>query len=173
MNTYIEIGKTHKTRGVAGELKYSVSDTYWEDFLKAEVLFIDVSGLKTPFFVESVKTGRQEVLKLEDVDALEEAHALSNKVIFMRQSDLFTKKMEEEVPLTSMFDILPGYLMVDKKAGEIGGILEILEFPQQIMAVVQFGEKEILIPLNDSFIQEINQVDKKMLVELPEGLLDL
>ena len=172
MDTYIKIGKTHKTRGVAGELKYSVSDEYWDDFLGADVLFIEVGSLKTPFFVENIKAGNQEVMKLEDVDSLEAAGALTNKVIFMRESDL-SEKQVEEVPLTSMFDILPGYLMIDKKAGNVGEILEIMEFPQQIMASVQFGKKEILIPLNDDFIQDINQQKKEMLMELPEGLLEL
>lgn len=172
MDVYINIGKTHKTRGVIGELKYSVSDEYWEDFLKAEVLFIEVSGRKTPFFVETIKTDNQEVLKLEDVDSLEAAGALTNKVIFMRESDLSEKDVQE-MPLTSMFDILPGYLMEDEKAGEIGEIIEILEFPQQIMALVQFGKKEILIPLNDSFIQDIDQKKRRMLMKLPEGLLEL
>ena len=33
--------------------------------------------------------------------------------------------------------------------------------------------KEILIPLHDNFLKEVNRKEKKIIVETPEGLIDL
>ncbi len=172
MEKYIQIGNVRKTHGVSGELKYTVDDEYWEDFLEADVLFVDVRGRKTPYFVEGIKTGSLPLMKFEDIDSREEAGIIANKALFMRSSDL-EERTTEEVDVADMFDLLPGYLIVEAEAGEVGAIKEVLEFPQQIMAVVDYKEKEILIPLNDVFIQNIDQQKQVIGMKLPEGLLEL
>jgi 16S rRNA processing protein RimM len=62
---------------------------------------------------------------------------------------------------------------LDEQRGELGEIVEIHEYPQQYVAVVPHQFREILFPLNDDFIKEID-VEKGILhVSLPEGLIDL
>ncbi|MEM6699798.1 MAG: hypothetical protein AAF599_15455 [Bacteroidota bacterium] len=55
----------------------------------------------------------------------------------------------------------------------IGVIEEVIEMPQQEMAVINYKDKEVLIPMNEDFILEILEEEKILKVELPEGLLDL
>jgi 16S rRNA processing protein RimM len=43
--------------------------------------------------------------------------------------------------------------------------------PQQTMASMVYQNKEVLFPINDQFVKSIDQAAKKILVELPDGLL--
>jgi 16S rRNA processing protein RimM len=172
MEKYIQIGFVGKTHGVNGELKYNVEDEYWEDFFDAQVLFVEIAKRKTPFFVEEITTGGLALLKFEDIQSREDAIPLTNKELYMRESDLAERK-PEELNLDEMLDLLTGFMVVDEEVGEVGVIKEVLEFPQQVMAVLDYQEKEILIPLNDEFIQSIDQKNKGILMNLPEGLLEL
>lgn len=172
MDKYIEIGFAGKTHGVSGELKFSVEDDYWDDFEKADVLFLEVGGRKTPFFVESIKSGNLLLVKFEDISSREAANDLTNRPVFMRQKDV-TSKTIDSVRVEDMFDLLPGFFINQTNGEPVGKINEVLEFPQQIMAVVDYDGKEVFIPLNDVFIKDIDQEQRILLMELPEGLLDL
>lgn len=55
----------------------------------------------------------------------------------------------------------------------MGEILEVKEYPQQFLATVNYKETEVLIPLNEAFILEIDMDKKVVKFDLPEGLLEL
>ena len=55
----------------------------------------------------------------------------------------------------------------------IGKIIDIIENKNQDLFVVVFNEKRILIPLVDEFVVKIDNDNKKILMNLPEGLTDL
>ncbi len=57
--------------------------------------------------------------------------------------------------------------------GDLGPIIRIEEYPQQEIAVCIFNEKEVMIPLNPDFIESIDDVQKSILVSLPDGLIDV
>ena len=63
-------------------------------------------------------------------------------------------------------------LMVDALLGEIGIIDEVLEMPQQEMAFLKYKERDVLVPLNEQFIQSIDEANRQVMVDLPDGLLD-
>jgi 16S rRNA processing protein RimM len=52
-------------------------------------------------------------------------------------------------------------------------VQEIVEYPYQSLAKVFYGERELLIPLVDEIIVEINDKKKLLLVNMPEGLIDI
>jgi 16S rRNA processing protein RimM len=45
--------------------------------------------------------------------------------------------------------------------------------PQQEMAFVIHNGREVLIPLNESLIVSVDRENKTLLMDLPEGLLDM
>jgi 16S rRNA processing protein RimM len=44
--------------------------------------------------------------------------------------------------------------------------------PQQEMAFLDYRGREVLIPLNEQLIISIDETQKHILMDLPEGLLD-
>jgi 16S rRNA processing protein RimM len=63
-------------------------------------------------------------------------------------------------------------MLVDAQAGPVGPIEEVLEMPQQEMALVRYKGRETLIPLNTHFIQRVDTERREVLVDLPDGLLE-
>jgi 16S rRNA processing protein RimM len=174
MDEYIEIGYTKKCHGVKGELKIQVEDNYLEDFLKAKVVFIEIKGRHVPHFIENVRSGNDLLLKLEEVDSKNVAHELTSKTMFLQPKQVLKKEEREfEVESNLEFEKYVDYTIWDMEQGEIGKIKEVVEFPQQEMAIIFQNEKEILIPLNESLIEKIEDKKQCIYMNLPEGLLEL
>jgi 16S rRNA processing protein RimM len=63
--------------------------------------------------------------------------------------------------------------MVDVNYGEVGFITGINESTAQPLFEVNKNGVEIFIPMIDDFIKKIDRKNKSVLVETPEGLIDL
>lgn len=172
---YITIGRTRKAHGLTGELKMSIEDRYLEDFMKNERIFLEVKGLKLPYFIDSVRGGGELIVKLEEVDDRDAATVLQAREIMLREQDILAEEerefeVEEEQGL--VYEYLTGFLMIDNERGEIAPITEVLEMPQQEMAFLTYKGREILIPLNEQFVQRVDAEQQRVYVDLPDGLLD-
>lgn len=170
----VPIGRTNKTHGVDGTLRITVKDVFLDDFVAAEVVFLEVGGQAAPFFIEDRWGGDPLYLKLEEVDSREDARPLTNKVLSLRQEDISTTGNEEkEVIDPSSYARWIGYTLKDETLGEIGRIEEIIELPQQFLAGLIYKDQEVMIPLHPELILQLSHKDKTVLMNLPEGLLDL
>ena len=170
---YIKIGFTKKTVGTKGALKITIEPKYLEDISKTDVVFLKL-GNYIPFFIENVKLSNSSTILFEDVTSETEAAPFASKEIYLRDSDILSEdertKVEED-PLE--FGHLNGFVIHDIHEGKIGLIIEIQQFPQQEMAIVIFNDREIMIPLNDNFILDVDSEQKIVNMELPDGLLGL
>ncbi|TWR29824.1 16S rRNA processing protein RimM [Mucilaginibacter pallidiroseus] len=163
------IGSVLKTKGLKGELQLYID---FEDIEKVKFnsLFIDIVGKLVPYFVSSIKylQKNQAYLFLEDVDSIEKASMLAKKDIYL-PNKLKPKKKKEEFTLKDV----KGFIAVDETHGELGEIMDVLEYPQQLIAQVQFNGKEVLFPLNVEIIKGIDVEGGEIYIDLPEGLLDV
>ncbi|MBL7806690.1 MAG: 16S rRNA processing protein RimM [Saprospiraceae bacterium] len=172
---YIVIGRTRKAHGLTGELKVSVEERFLEDFLKNERIFIEIKTAKIPYFIDKVRGGGDIILKLEDVDDRDAAIALQSRDILLREQDIIPDHLREFEPETEdelQYGFLEGYTLIDQNLGTIALIKEVLEMPQQEMAFMDFQGREVLVPLNEQLIVSIDETNKKLLMNLPDGLLD-
>ncbi len=161
----IKIGKVLKTHGYKGHLKVFIDEFYMHDFEEMKAIFIN----KLPYFIvtKDINSDSQAIISLEDIDNKEKAHPLQGKDIFAKDDDLSEILDGEE------FDELVGYEITDKNIGSIGKIEAIVEMPFQFLAKVLKDKKEILIPLNDDFILNINDQKKIVEMQLPDGFLKI
>ncbi|MCC6460624.1 MAG: 16S rRNA processing protein RimM [Saprospiraceae bacterium] len=168
---YKQIGYSQKTHGVAGELKIFIEEPYEDLFVDQDRIFLDIKGTKQPFFIESIRGKAEFIVKFEDVNNREAAQLMQSRGLFLPAHEV-PDALEAEEP-TLEYAGLVGYLLVDEDLGDIGRIEEILEMPQQEMAVLQYKGREALVPLNPQFIRAIDKAAQTVRVALPEGLLDL
>ena len=63
----------------------------------------------------------------------------------------------------------------DEECGHVGRVLDIQEMPGQVMMVVETlpDKKEVLIPLVEDFIVDVDEASRIILMSLPQGLLEL
>ena len=167
---FVKIGHTKKTYGTKGEMKVFVEDAYVDDFLGASVVFLEIGGKKLPFFIEEIRESGDILVKFEDVDDKNTAVSFSSKKMFLRDTDL-TVAPEEVTEMKYRY--LEGFTLIDEESGEIGKIEAVYELPQQEMAEVTYQGKQVLIPLNEKLILQIDKKAGQVIMQLPDGLLSL
>jgi 16S rRNA processing protein RimM len=163
------IGYITKTRGLKGEVQLFFE---YEDpeALDLDVVFADINGKMVPFFTSSYKlqTNNTGYFSFDDVDHIDKAQVLLRKKIYLPLAKK-PEKAEDEFYYTD----LVGFEVTDEKLGLLGAIMEVHEYPQQFVATVTYNEREIMFPLSEDFIQEIDGEGRRLTVNLPEGLLDV
>jgi 16S rRNA processing protein RimM len=165
--TKVKIGFINKLQGYKGEVQCIIERGYVEDYADEKFLFIMLDGIAVPWAVEEIKDKRgAAVIKFMDVNDEEYAKRFIDAEVFVERR---SKKNIEEPNWKN----LAGYEVVDKTHGSLGVIKSIEEFPQQLIATVLLKEKEVLIPLNEDFLEKVNDEQKKLFLNLPEGLIDL
>ncbi|WP_432714002.1 ribosome maturation factor RimM [Pedobacter sp.] len=163
------IGYITKTKGLKGELQL-----YFEydapELLDLDVVFAEINGKMVPFFVSTYKLQNNSTgnFYFDDVDHIDKAQVLVKKKIYIPLD-----KMPDREDEDFHYNDLVGFTVSDETHGELGEILEVNEYPQQFVATVSFKSKEVLFPLNEDMIIEIDEDKQTLLVDLPEGLLDL
>ncbi|MEM9847509.1 MAG: ribosome maturation factor RimM [Bacteroidota bacterium] len=166
-----QIGKILKAHGLKGEMKCAIEEAFLEDALQAEAFFLQQKGQHLPYFIQSLRVGNATILALEEIDSKEIAMSFRNAPIFMRTADLLP--IEDRNINNLLYDQYEGFQLKDTERGIIGVIEEVLEMPQQEMAVVHYRNKEVLIPLHEAMILNVSEEEKILEVVLPEGLLEL
>ena len=165
---YVKIGNLLKPVGTRGEIKTDIPDEFLEDFVDAAHVFILINGSYVPYFIESVRETNQILVKFEDMDDPEEASTVSQKDIFMEEKNITSTEFANQKDKEQLLD----YTIISNREN-IGTIIAVEIFPQQIMAVVQKDSKPFYLPLVDQFIVEINEEDKIIYMDLPDGILDI
>lgn len=174
MKDHIQVGYTRKPFGVNGQLKLKIEPNFLEDVLKAEVLFIEISGQQVPHFVEDFQEAGELVVNLEDVESREQAAKLGSRPVFLRPTDIIPPE-EKEIPLETIEPHLKylNYYIEEVELGKIGQIVRIEVFPQQEMAFVDYDGREVMIPLHPSFVVQEDPKRRVLVLALPEGMLEI
>ncbi len=63
--------------------------------------------------------------------------------------------------------------VTDQNYGDLGPISAVLEYPNQAVLQVFVDQKEVLIPISNEIIINVDREANKMTVKAPEGLLDV
>lgn len=163
------IGYITKTKGLKGEVQlFFECEDYQE--LDLDVIFIEVNGKMVPYFVASHKLydNSTGLFYFDDLDHVDKAQALVKKKAYLPLS-----KKPERDDSEFYYTDLKGFTVIDEQLGTLGEIVEVNEYPQQFVATVVYQEKEVLFPLNEDFIVEIDDEENILTTDLPEGLLDI
>ena len=169
MAGYLSIGKIVAVHGLKGELllKHELGKKTSLKGLQA-VFIEDKKDSFIPWFIESttIKSDEEIYLKLEGIDTREAASKLTRKKIWLPETD-YKKFASKNSPAG-----LLGYTIIDQ-GQSLGPILEVIEQPHQLLCRLDIQGKEVLIPLHEDSLEKVDHRKKLVLVELPEGLLDI
>lgn len=135
-----------------------------------KVLFIEIDGGLAPFFTTQMELSGDDTFRIffEDWDDPVKAQRLVGCSAFLPLMKLSGLQDDQ-----FYYHDLIGYLLTDKKLGNIGAITEIFETPEQTLLQVFCKDAEILVPLADDFFVTINKAKKELTLDLPDGLIDL
>lgn len=157
-------GTVVKTHGTKGEVKIStdikVKLTEWA--------FLEIREKPVPFYIQHVnQTQPNEFLvTLQDVSTVEQAQEL------LSLSVLVPKTKGKRKASTNEFN-LNGFMLIDVNVGEIGEVVGIEELPQQTMLVAHYKQQQIMIPLVEAFIHDVDEEKEIIYLSLPDGFLEI
>ena len=169
MKEYFKIGKLVAVHGLQGELLLKHELGKKTSLKGLQAIFIeDKKNSFLPWFIESAKIKSEEeiYLKLEGINSREAAIKLTQKEIWVPEID-FKKFAAKTAPAS-----LLGYTIISDNE-PLGEILELIEQPHQLLCRLEIKGKEVLIPLHEASLQKIDHKKKEVLVELPDGLLEI
>jgi len=171
MEKYMSVGRLGKVHGLGGFLRLRMDDDqYVDDAARAGVLFVGDEWAPLPYFIMEIKDDPTLLIQFEEVESREAAEKLAGELLFLRERDLTV--IAHDAPEED-FTFLIGYTIEEVNAGEVGTIEQVVEYPQQWMAILPYAGREILIPLHDDLVEDIDTEGKVIRMNLPEGLLEL
>ena len=140
-----------------------------EPYNKIKTFFLESNGQLHPHKATQISINKNIArVHFENTNDMNAALLLVKRKVYLPLKDL--PKLDKT---KVFFHDIVGYLVVDAHHGELGTIGDIIEMPQQAIAKVMKGNKEILFPLNKDFIEKVDHKEKKIFVSLPEGLVDI
>ena len=164
------LGKIVRKYSFKGELLAKLDTDEPEMYTKLESVFVDFNPNLVPFFIESAQLHKSTLLrfKLEDVDTEEDADDLIGADLYL-PLDLLPKLEGSKF----YFHEVIGFTAIDESFGEIGTIKNVNDTTSQAIFEIEREGKEILIPIIDDFIKKLDRDQKTILLQVPEGLIDL
>ena len=115
------------------------------------------------FFINEISKKNPYIVNIVDVDTLEDAQRFLSKSVYLPALET----LEEEE------DSFVGFEVLDTNIGSLGVVKEIMENAAQDIIVVAYQGKDLMIPFVEELIEEINETNRTILFNLPEGLINL
>jgi 16S rRNA processing protein RimM len=165
------LGKVTKPNGYLGGVNIYLDVDEPHEYEELGAVFIEDRNSLIPYFIKNINIHTSKntaVVYFEDIEDFDAAQALVNKHLYLPMSSLPKLKGNQ-----FYFHEIVGYQIIDQKEGNLGEIKEVLDYPNQALFQTFYKNKEVLIPINDDIIQKVDRKKKEILVQLPEGLLDV
>lgn len=166
-----KIGKIGKPHGVKGEVSLMFEDDVF-DRVDADYLVLLIDGILVPFFFEEYrfKSDETALVKFCDIDTKEQAQELTGCDVY------FSRKLSEDGREDMSLNEAENFKLLDANNGNslIGTVKSVDYSTVNTLFNVETPDgKEIMIPASEDFIVDIDTEKHFIVVDLPEGLLDL
>jgi len=162
------LGRVTKPFGFKGEMVLFLDVDSPDDYATLDSVFVEMKNGLVPYFIKSLRiNGNKAVAMFEDLTA-EQAAALAGHDMYL-PLDLLPKLTGNQF----YFHEVKGFRVVDDQYGDIGVIDSIIEYPAQPLFQIMNGTTEILIPVIDQVIKEVDRDNKTIYISAPNGLIDL
>lgn len=164
-NEVYKIGRIGKPHGISGEVTLRFSDDVF-DRVDADYLVLMVDGILVPFFIEEYRFRSDEValVKFEDIDTKDRASELTGCDVF------FPRHLADAGDDVLTWSQIVGYDIVDVLTDKTIGRIEAVD-ETTINTLLELSDGT-LIPAADEFIEDIDHEERKLMMRLPEGLVN-
>ena len=169
----IAIGHYNKPHGLAGELSATLDVD--ADVLSAlSCLVSEVDGIYVPFFVNACRSKSAEtvLITIDGIASEHEAAILVNHDIYALKRE-FSEASDDADADGYPLDYFIGYQLRDNDGTLVGVITDVDEQTENAIFIITRGDTELMVPANDDLIVEFDTDKREMVMDLPQGLIDL
>ena len=169
----IAIGRYNKPHGVVGEISATI-DVDIETLDNLSCLVSDIDGIFVPFFVDACRPKSSEtvLLIIDGIESEKEASRLVNHDIFALKREFMAASMDDDADAYPL-DYFIGFVLMDSDNTRVGEIIAVDEQTENAIFIVDRDGEELMVPATDDLIVEFDMDKKVMVMDLPQGLLDL
>lgn len=164
------LGKVVRKHSFRGEVVIKLDTDEPDLYQDMDAVFIEAGNNFIPFFIEKslLQKGNQLRVKFEGFNTEEDADSIL--------------KCDVYLPLTLLpkltgnkfyYHEVIGFTIEDTNYGNVGSLTAVNDQTAQPLFIIENIDKEILIPMIDDFIKKVDRTNKKIIVETPEGLIDM
>lgn len=163
---FLEVGKIINTHGLRGEVKIMTWTDYPEDFEKLEYVLAMQRGKESRLDIENIKYQKNNIIvKFKQLKVIEEAEIYKNAVL--------------KVPREALGELPEGvYYIADligcevsDESGVIGKLYDVFSTgSNDVYDIKREGKRNLLVPIIDGVLQNVDIENKKILIKVPEGL---
>lgn len=171
------IGYVSKTHGIKGELNIQLDTDYNpEDF---RFLVFEMESIFVPFEIVSSRGQgvANRLVALKGIETVEDARPLVGKTAFVLKRELvehpdYNNNSEGEEEGLYLSDLI-GYTVADETGKLVGKIIGFNDDTMNYLLELELPDgKTVFIPYVDDWVTELNQENKTISLNLPNGLLE-
>ena len=170
VNEFYFLGKITRKFSFKGDLIIFLDTDAPSEYYHLDKIFTKIKDRYIPYFIEEIFPYKNNSIRVhfEDINDENEAKMLINKEIYLPCNSLPVLEGNK-----FYYHEIEGFKIKDKKVGELGYIKYVNDKSPQHLFVVDYNKKEILIPINDDLIENIDRKEKLINMNLPSGLIEL
>lgn len=168
MSELVNIGKVSGTHHLKGDLKVTTLLEEIEVLEGNKVIFQNRIGDKKLFTVKSTSymNSNKIILSIEEIKGIDEARKYIGYELYIRR-ELLGEITEDEYYLVDLVG-----MQVITESGEIlGKIITVETTGAHDIYVIDYNDKEIMIPAVDEFVKKVDFEKKQITVKLIDGML--
>lgn len=169
MEDMLRVGVFANTHGIRGEIKVFPTTDDMARFKKLKVLYLDKGTELMKLEVSSVRFFKNMVImKFKGIDNINDIEKYKGKDLLIERKQAIPLQ-ENEYFICDIIDAE----VVTKEGEEIGTLKEVLQTGANDVYVVKTKEgKEVLFPVIDECVLDVNTEEKVVTVRLMPGIMD-
>lgn len=164
------LGKIVKKYSFKGELLIKLDTDDPEMYSGLESVYVERHKKLIPFFIEKSVLHKSTLLrvKFEDVDNDDDTSRLIGSKLYL-PLNLLPKLSGNKF----YYHEIIGFHVKDVSFGDVGTLTGINDNTDQALFEIDRESIKILIPIIDDFIKKVDRENKIILLDVPDGLIDL
>lgn len=168
MEDFFRVGVIANTHGIRGKVKIfpTTDDVKRFDYLKEA--YIDAGKEKIKVEVSNVRYFKNLVIvKFKGIDNINDIERYKGKDLLVTRENALPLEEGEYY----LADII-GANVYTEDGNLFGSLEDVIETGANLVYSVQHEGKEVLLPVIDDCVKEVNVEEKKVIVHIMKGLLD-
>lgn len=164
------VGRVARTHGIRGQVIVNPETDFPEErFREGAVLYAQRHAATQPLTVRAVRFHQgRPILTFAGIESIDDAEWLRGAELRIPEDALQT------LPADQFYrHDLVGCLVQTTNGRELGAVAEVVGTREVSHLVVKKGRQEVLVPLAADICVEIDTQARRIIVEPPEGLLEL
>jgi 16S rRNA processing protein RimM len=165
------LGKIAKKFSFKGEVLVYLDTDEPELYQNLESVFVELNKTLVPFFIESSSLHKEKFLRVrfEYIQTEAEADEIMGSEIYLPLSML--PKLEGT---QFYYHEVIGFTVWDLNLNQSAGVIvDVLDNSPNDLFQLNLEGQEVLIPITDAWLRNVDRSGKRIEMELPEGLIEV